>query len=113
TCGVSQADPGMAHHRRRKRNGRLAAPVAVLLQRMDQAVSGTTTTLTVDSTSACRCTTTSNSPVWRSGPSPITTSDLLTSTPSCLVRASAISRGPTEPYSLPSVEALAGMVTLA
>jgi hypothetical protein len=64
------------------------------------------------STSACRCTTTSNSPVRRIGPSPITTSDFSSGRPAA-VKASAMSRGPTEPYSLPSVEALAAIVTLA
>ena len=58
------------------------------------------------STSACRWTMTSNSPVRRSAPSPITTSDFSTGLPA-FVSASAISRGPIEPYSLPSVEALA------
>ncbi|KAG1437746.1 hypothetical protein G6F57_020126 [Rhizopus arrhizus] len=48
----------------------------------------------------------------RKAPSPRMTSLLLTGRPAA-VKASAISRAPTEPYSLPSVEALAAMVTLA
>ena len=60
------------------------------------AASACTITFTGISTSACRCTMTSVSPMWRIGPSPITTSDFSTGMPS-LVSASAISRGPTEP----------------
>src|SRR5690606_17480662 len=85
-------------------DGRPEAPVRSPAW-MDQA-SASTTTLTVVSTSACRCTRTSYSPTARKAPSPITTSDFSTGLPA-LVRASAMSRGPTEPYSLPSVEALA------
>ena len=53
----------------------------------------------------------SNSPVWRIGPSPITTSLLLSGLPAAL-NASAMSRGPTEPNSLPSADAFALTVTV-
>src|SRR5690606_34933484 len=88
-----------------KKRGALRRP-SFLNHRDDQGASGSTITLTGVSTSACRCTMTSNSPVVRKAPSPITTSDFSTGVPA-LVSASAMSRGPTEPYSLPSVEALA------
>src|SRR5690606_13750430 len=94
-----------------KSEGRLAAPSVGPAAWADQA-SGSTTTLTVVSTSACRAIWTSNSPTWRIGPSPMMTSLFSTGRPAA-VKASAMSRGPTEPYSLPSVEALALTVTLA
>src|SRR5690606_24690810 len=56
-----------------KDEGRIAAPFAASCGRADQA-SGSTTTLTVVSMSACSETCTSNSPMWRIGPSPMITS---------------------------------------
>src|SRR5690606_9481652 len=70
----------------------------------------TTISLTVASTSVCRCTATSYSPTWRMVPFGRRTSLLATSTPEA-VRASAMSAVPMEPNSLPSSPAVAVMVT--
>ncbi len=82
-----------------KNEGRLTRRPSDDTDGLDQA-SDSTMTLTVVSTSACRCSTTSYSPTLRNAPSPRITS-LFSSGRPAAVNASAMSRGPTEPYSLP------------
>src|SRR5690606_7739315 len=106
----SRLPPLLQGHRRghqapRNKKGALRRPLRQAASGAQTVASAATITLTGVSTSACRCTMTSNSPVVRKAPSPSTTSDFSTGVPA-LVSASAMSRGPTEPYSLPSVEAL-------